>query len=72
MMDLANRTDLSRNDWMSCVALILQHTFSWDKTESLSYADCMANNYYDDPEWTNEDGEVVSPREAIDADREYW
>lgn len=66
------QVNLTRNTWSTCVALHLHLKFKWEPRQAVNYAKCLTSTYYDDPEWCNEDGEIVSPEEAILADMEYW
>lgn len=63
---------MTRESWVSCVALLLHLKCGWELKESGSYAKAMALSYYDDPEFTNEEGEIISPEEAISVDMEHW
>lgn len=64
--------NLTRETWKISVALLLHTKCGWAKKTAASYAACMAASYYDEPDFTNEDGEIISPEEAILADMEYW
>ena len=47
---------LSRDTWMICAALHLHLACKWELQEAAKYAQVMAEVYYDDPEYHNEDG----------------
>lgn len=64
--------NLTRETWQISVALLLHMKCGWEHKEATDYAGCMAASYYDDPDFMNEEGEIISPEEAILADMEYW